>query len=83
MMRNKYPIAFLPARNVSTDFNYLPGYFMPEHKGGFRNPIPFKHVTTADPTRPHLDKKFIRPYARYIHLLDPDILVVIIHCDFH
>ena len=78
MMRNEHAVADFDAFDFVADFAYDTRGFMPQHARCLGNAVPFDDVAAAYAARHHLEQHFIFVDVRRGHLLDSDIVIVVV-----
>jgi len=83
MVGDEDPVALAVGSDPGADRDDGPGYFVSQHQGGLPDPVPLHDVAAADPAGHYLDQHLTGADGRNGQLLDPDIIVAIIHGDAH
>jgi hypothetical protein len=79
MVRDKYPIPSAITIYSLSHLDDLSCDLVAEHPRGFFDTIPFHDITATDATGQHFHQQFTRTHTWSWNLLQPHILVVIIH----
>jgi hypothetical protein len=83
MMRNENTIADFDASDLTTDSAYDPCGFVPENTRCLRSTVPFDHVAAAYATSHHFEQDFVFADFWDRHLLNANVMIVVINGGKH
>jgi hypothetical protein len=78
MVGNKHTVADFDAFNFAADFAYDASCLVTQNPRRLGNTVPLDNVATTDATRHHFHQDFVFARSGHRHLLDSDVMVVVV-----
>ena len=83
VMGDEHPVSYLVVLHLCSDLNDITCDLMAKHPRRLFDAVPFHDVTAADSACDDFNEQLLVTNGRDRLLLDADVIVVIVHGDFH